>query len=244
MTSTSNLSFKPTYLYIKQHSVTGKLYFGKTTLADVEHYKGSGIHWLKHIKKHGTQHVVTLWYCLFYDQEECIKFATLFSIQQNIVESNEWLNLVPENCIGGSKKGHGSGNTKTEEHKAKIAASNRGKVHNISPENREKLRLIATQRKDSIERRKQKSKYMLSDKNPMANPVHRQTVSKALTGKKQSPQHAENNALVKLQQRIKNAAINSTDELKDIIRDLKKTMNITQISEHLNLNWITVKKYS
>lgn len=28
------LSFKPTYLYIKQHAVTGKCYFGKTTNPD------------------------------------------------------------------------------------------------------------------------------------------------------------------------------------------------------------------
>ena len=29
-------NFKPTYLYIKQHTVTGKLYFGKTTKDNVE----------------------------------------------------------------------------------------------------------------------------------------------------------------------------------------------------------------
>lgn len=92
------MSFKPTYLYIKQHSVTGKLYFGKT-FRDPEKYKGSGTHWLRHIKKHGKEHVVTLWYCLFYDKEELTKFAIQFSEQQNIVKSDDWLNLIEENGL-------------------------------------------------------------------------------------------------------------------------------------------------
>jgi hypothetical protein len=94
-------SFKPTYLYIKQHSVTGKLYFGKTTKSNPENYFGSGLHWIRHIKAHGKEHVVTLWYCLFLDKDYCTKFALNFSIQQNIVESIEWLNLKPENGLDG-----------------------------------------------------------------------------------------------------------------------------------------------
>ena len=40
----SSKLFSPTYLYIKQHSVTGKLYFGKTSkpYPYVENYLGSG----------------------------------------------------------------------------------------------------------------------------------------------------------------------------------------------------------
>lgn len=33
-------NFKPTFLYLKQHSVTGKLYFGKTVSKDPSKYKG------------------------------------------------------------------------------------------------------------------------------------------------------------------------------------------------------------
>ena len=72
-------SFTPTYLYIKQHSITGKLYFGKTTSKDPVRYLGSGKHWLRHIKVHGKEHIETLWYCLFTEQEELTKFALLFS---------------------------------------------------------------------------------------------------------------------------------------------------------------------
>lgn len=89
------LSFKPTFLYIKQHTVTGKLYFGKT-IKDPEKYYGSGKYWKNHIKKHGKEHVINLWYCLFYNEQDCKKFALDFSKQQNIIESEEWANQIEE----------------------------------------------------------------------------------------------------------------------------------------------------
>ena len=92
---------RPTYLYIKQHSLTGKLYFGKTYRDDVESYNGSGTEWMKHIKENGKEHIETLWYCLFNNKKELTKFALLFSEQQKIVESDNWLNEVPESGLGG-----------------------------------------------------------------------------------------------------------------------------------------------
>lgn len=88
------------YLYIKQHTITGKLYFGKTT-SNPEKYLGSGLHWTRHIKQHGREHVVNLWYDLFEDQNECTNFALELSIKMNIVESDQWLNLKPENGLDG-----------------------------------------------------------------------------------------------------------------------------------------------
>lgn len=94
-----------TYLYIKQHAVTNKLYFGKTN-RNPEKYLGSGLHWMRHLEKHGKENVVTLWYHLFEDQNECTEFALSFSKQMGIVESNQWLNMKPENGLdGGSVKG-------------------------------------------------------------------------------------------------------------------------------------------
>jgi hypothetical protein len=90
----------PTHLYIKQHTVTGKFYFGKT-IKDPEKYSGSGKHWISHLKVHGYHHVVTLWYELFTDQEVMTKFALEFSEKMNIVKSDQWLNLIPENGING-----------------------------------------------------------------------------------------------------------------------------------------------
>ena len=102
-------SFKPTYLYIKQHTITGKLYFGKMTSnrhTTPETYLGSGTYWKRHIKKHGTSHIVTLWYCLFLEQASCTEFAILFSKQQNITNSLDWLNLREENGLDGQPAGH------------------------------------------------------------------------------------------------------------------------------------------
>lgn len=104
MSSNPIYGFKPTYLYIKRHSVTGKLYFGKT-IKDPETYKGSGTNWSRHIKKHGVEHIETLWYCLFLDQESITEFALNFSKQENIVESKDWLNLQDENGIDGAPIG-------------------------------------------------------------------------------------------------------------------------------------------
>lgn len=94
-----------TYLYIKQHAVTGKLYFGKTR-KNPEKYQGSGTYWQNHIKKHGKSAVVTLWYELFFDEEECKAFALEFSKKMDIVNSSSWLNLVDENGIDGHPKGY------------------------------------------------------------------------------------------------------------------------------------------
>lgn len=94
------------YLYVKQHSVTGLKYFGKTTKADPYKYRGSGHHWLRHIKKHGIEFIETIELYEFQDQEEATKFALEFSKKHQIVESPEWANLIVENATdGGSEKG-------------------------------------------------------------------------------------------------------------------------------------------
>lgn len=96
--------FRPTYLYIKQHRITGKLYLGKTSGTEqylLEQYNGSGKHWSRHIKKHGIEYVDTIWYCLYYDKDELVKFALMCSEQWGIVDSDDWLNIKPENGLDG-----------------------------------------------------------------------------------------------------------------------------------------------
>jgi len=92
--------FKPTHLYIKQHSITGLKYFGKTT-QDLSKYHGSGTRWNNHLKVHGYEHVVTLWSQLFTTVDEIKEFALNFSEENQIVESKEWANLKPENGLDG-----------------------------------------------------------------------------------------------------------------------------------------------
>jgi hypothetical protein len=92
-----------TKLYIKQHNITGRKYFGKTVNNPYK-YTGSGEYWKKHLKKHGTNiSTVEVWE--FDDIEECKQFALEFSEKNNIVESKEWANLEIENGINGAPPG-------------------------------------------------------------------------------------------------------------------------------------------
>jgi hypothetical protein len=91
---------RPTYLYVKTHSITGKKYFGKTVENPVT-YRGSGIHWKRHVKVHSQSHVVTEVLGLFTDPLWCTLYALEFSALNNIVASDVWLNLKEENGIDG-----------------------------------------------------------------------------------------------------------------------------------------------
>lgn len=93
-------TFKPTWLMIKQHNVTGLKYFCKTVNKDPIKYKGSGTVWKRHLKVHGNN-VTTTWCQLFTDKEVIQMYATKFSIDHNIATSDEWANLILENGIDG-----------------------------------------------------------------------------------------------------------------------------------------------
>lgn len=130
-----NTCMKPTYLYVKKHNVTGLKYFGKTTKSDPSTYKGSGIYWKKHIAEHGYD-VETEILGLFYNKQELIEFATKFSKDNNIIDSQEWANLKLENGLDGTP----SGTKFSEEHKEKIRQSRLGKCFNsFSEETRKKM---------------------------------------------------------------------------------------------------------
>ena len=127
------------YLYVKQHSVTGLKYFGKTTDSDPFSYKGSGKYWTNHIKKHGKEYVETIDVWEFDDQDLCTEFALTFSKNNNIVESELWANLMLENGLnGGSPKGR----TFSVESKTKMSLSAKSRKP-CSTETREKLSLVA-----------------------------------------------------------------------------------------------------
>ena len=157
MTSTSIYTpITPTYLYIKQHFITGLKYFGKTT-KDPYKYNGSGKRWTRHIKKHGKEHIVTLWVSEPYTDTSITEFALKFSIDNDIVNSKEWANLIPENGLDGDIAGnlscnYGRKHTKkfksfcsTRITKVNIEKS-KNRTHqwnkeNMTEEHKEKLRL-------------------------------------------------------------------------------------------------------
>lgn len=95
--------FRPTWLYLKQHNVTKLKYFGKT-VKEPDTYPGSGVRWTRHLKKHGND-VTTVWKQLFCNKQELMEFATQFSIENNIVVSPEFANLMIENGLVGGDTG-------------------------------------------------------------------------------------------------------------------------------------------
>lgn len=136
------------HLYVKTHQITGLKYFGKTS-NDPFRYRGSGKHWVRHIKAHGNK-VDTVIVKSFNDDEKLLaeEFAVKYSIDNDIVNSKEWANLMIETTKDGLAKGTKfsdetrqkmsiaqMGNTATlgkiltEEHKQKIAKAQTGRKY-------------------------------------------------------------------------------------------------------------------
>ena len=91
-------------LMIKRHNVTGLKYLHKSSVHASEEYIGSGTRWKKHIKKHGPD-VTTLWEESFHE-DEVEEIALFISEELNVVQSEEWANLIPENGLDGRPKGY------------------------------------------------------------------------------------------------------------------------------------------
>ena len=125
-----------TTLYIKTHKITGLKYFGKTTRTgkSFDNYCGSGLHWLRHLKKHG-KNIDTIIFAQFEDDDEIlVESAFKFSLDNNIVESKEWANLQPENGKDGG--------VPTEETKQKIRDKRKHQV--ITERTKEKLSISSS----------------------------------------------------------------------------------------------------
>jgi group I intron endonuclease len=108
------------YLYVKQCNHCGKKYFGKHSGNDPYKYTGSGKHWLRHLKKHKPDvNTTEVWG--FDNQELATSFAKRFSEDNNIVNSEEWFNLVEEDALDGN-----SGYRHTQETKQKLSERSAG----------------------------------------------------------------------------------------------------------------------
>jgi len=140
-------------LYIFTHNKTGLKYFGKTTRYFTEEtllrYKGSGIYWKQHLKKHGSDIAVEIYG--IYNLDKVKEIALKFSEENNIVTAlnasgkKVWANLVLENGIDGGDNNSGKKfpNRKcvSEEGKNNISKSKKGK---IIVANRKPIKLLNT----------------------------------------------------------------------------------------------------
>jgi hypothetical protein len=125
-TSNSQIIFKPTWLCVKQHSVTGLKYFCKTVKKNPLKYNGSGKFWKNHITKYGKDKVITLWCHLYTDKQTIIDEAIAFSKYHDIVNSNDWANLIPENGWWGG--GAVIGSKRSKETCERIGQTSRGRL--------------------------------------------------------------------------------------------------------------------
>lgn len=108
-------------LYIKTHRITGLKYFGKTMKENPISYAGSGKYWLLHLRKHGHNFKTEI-VGRYENVEEATKIALAFSKYNNIVESDEWANLIEENALDGRSKGF----TLSEETREKMSKKKKG----------------------------------------------------------------------------------------------------------------------
>ena len=100
-----------TTLYVAEHNITKKKYFGKSdihhTIENLQkYYHGSGLYWKRHLQKHEDN--VTMKILHSSEDTELIKsLALMYSKFWNIVESNGYANLKEETGLdGGFEKGN------------------------------------------------------------------------------------------------------------------------------------------
>jgi hypothetical protein len=99
------MTYQPTALLVMKHNVTGMKYFCKTSRLDnIAKYKGSGVYWKQHLRKHGKDVSVGL-LGVYYDEVRCKNAALEFSLANNIVASDGWANLIHENGFDGAPTG-------------------------------------------------------------------------------------------------------------------------------------------
>lgn len=124
--------YKPTRLYIKSIIRTdGSIikYFGKSTLHDIQSYTGSGRLWKDFIKKYGKSSIVTEWVSdWFIDPQEIMAYAIHFSMENDIVNSQEWANQKLENGLDGGLLSTRSKQILSEKAKGRYTGGTTGKI--------------------------------------------------------------------------------------------------------------------
>jgi len=216
------------YLYVKTHNKTGLKYFGKTTKKNPHKYKGSGLYWQRHLKKHGEDFQTEI-VAEFQDENSCQEFALNFSKEHDIANSPDWANLQEENGLDGAPVNH-KGHKFTSEQLKKLSESSREKWKD--PEFRKKMS-EARSKSWTEERKRKQSERLTGVKRPehselmKSRPVpdgfhrsynmsekHKNKISKALRGKGKSEEH---------RQKLQEATQNRTPEEWELIKQKRRS---------------------
>lgn len=88
------------YLYVKTHNVTGLKYLGQTSSSDPHTYKGSGVYWRRHLRKHGPDFSTQILLATE-DKDELKVTGVFFSRLWGVVRDKSWANLKEESGDGG-----------------------------------------------------------------------------------------------------------------------------------------------
>lgn len=143
-------------------------------------YKGSGRYWNRHLLKHGKD-VETIWYCLFTEKDELVKFALQCSEQWNIVNAKDlitekkiWANEKPENGLDGGAWNKGL--TKSDPRVAAYANTQTGKSKSskgkkrkpMTDEHRAKIKEVRAKQVMKPHSEETKAKMRISAKNRRA----------------------------------------------------------------------------
>lgn len=204
------------YLYIKQHSITGLKYFGRTEKPDPFSYFGSGKYWLRHIKIHGKEFIQTTEIWGFDDQSLCTEFALKFSKENNIVESKEWANLKTEDGL------HKSGMldySLTEQQKLNHGSSQRKRFED--PEERHKAgngsRKYYSEEQNRKDQSARISNYFSDENNRIAHSKRMKETRNNEIAREKDRNRAKNQ-WQDPEYRAKQMAIRSTPEYKEKLR--------------------------
>jgi hypothetical protein len=181
-------------LYIATHNKTGLKYFGKSERYLTEEelqskYHGSGSLWKRHLEEFGDD--VTMKVIGTYELETASKIALKFSEENDIVQSKEWANLIPEDCYvgGGDPK---TGLTYEEYYGKERAKEIKAKLSRVkSTEERQKISEALTNR-EGPNKGKQfssewKQKMSLAASERERSPLSEETKRKISEAKKGKP---------------------------------------------------------
>lgn len=138
---------KSVYLLLKTHNDTGLKYLCRHVTKYEKtcyNYKGSGVHWTRHLEKHGNN-VTTEILAKCDTIEEARELGIYYSKKWNIVESKDFANLVPEDGQGGAepashRKTYGSRFGHEQEPNRYVGDNNYAKLPEVRQKISEKLK--------------------------------------------------------------------------------------------------------